>query len=261
MTKPKRIPYEATVTNVMTVSPSIRRVTLKSSNTEQFTSESKGGYFKFVFTESGETDITGLTEEQKTVLRTYTIRDYEDTTGEITVDLVLHLTNDHNCGFASRWAESVSVGDTISLVGPGKSPYPDFTHDAVFFVADMTALPALSVALAQIPSDARGHAVIEVATEKDIQSLNHPDGVKLSWVISDQNQSLTSTVRQMPWPEGIVDVWCACEFDMMKSLRQYFRNERQVGKDHIYISSYWKNGVSEDGHKVIKRQDLQNESS
>lgn len=259
MPKPKRTPYLATVTSVTDVSPSIRRLTLKSDNQSQFSAESIGGYFKFLFTENGDTDISSLTDEQNPVLRTYTIRDYNGSTGEITVDLVRHVTSDLSCGFASRWAETVSVGDTISLVGPGKSPYPTFDRDAVMFVGDMTSLPALSVAINNIPTTSIGHAVIEVAKKEDIQKLNTPKDVDITWAIAEDGESLVTTVLELPWPDGFVDVWCACEFDKMKSLRQYFRNERNVEKDHIYISSFWKNGVSEDGHKVIKRQDAENE--
>jgi len=38
-------------------------------------------------------------------------------------------------------------------------------------------------------------------------------------------------------------------------LRHYFRNEKQVDKDNLYISSYWKEGTTEDGHKIIKQKD------
>jgi NADPH-dependent ferric siderophore reductase len=44
----------------------------------------------------------------------------------------------------------------------------------------------------------------------------------------------------------------------MRALRQYFRNDRDVEREFIYISSYWKNGVTEEGHKVIKREDAEN---
>lgn len=258
MPKPKRIPYLSTVTSIVDLSPSIRRLTLKSENPSQFGTESVGGYFKFVFAANGSTDISGLSEDQKPLLRTYTIRDYNENTGEITVDLVRHVTNDMSCGFASRWVETVSESDTISLVGPGKSAYPAFDHDAIFCVADMTALPSLSVVLKQLPASMTGQAVIEVATKEDIQPLSAPEGINITWVISSDNQSLAETAKAQQWPEGVVDVWCACEFDTMKALRQYFRNERNVEKDNIYISSFWKNGVAEDGHKVLKRQDLEN---
>ncbi len=51
------------------------------------------------------------------------------------------------------------------------------------------------------------------------------------------------------------------EFDSMRALRQYFRNEKEVDRENIYISSYWKQGVSEDGHKVIKREDAESNNS
>jgi NADPH-dependent ferric siderophore reductase len=41
----------------------------------------------------------------------------------------------------------------------------------------------------------------------------------------------------------------------MKELRSYFREERGLGKDDLYISSYWKLGMNEDNHKVIKSED------
>jgi NADPH-dependent ferric siderophore reductase len=47
----------------------------------------------------------------------------------------------------------------------------------------------------------------------------------------------------------------------MRALRQYFRNEKQVKRENIYISSYWKLGVSEDGHKTIKQQDAEEQGA
>ncbi len=50
------------------------------------------------------------------------------------------------------------------------------------------------------------------------------------------------------------------EFDAMRELRHYFQNDKQVPRELIYISSYWKSGVSEDGHKAFKQQDAQQSS-
>lgn len=41
----------------------------------------------------------------------------------------------------------------------------------------------------------------------------------------------------------------------MRELRRYFKEERQVARQDLYISSYWKCGSSEDQHKVFKRED------
>ena len=50
----------------------------------------------------------------------------------------------------------------------------------------MTALPAISVNLAQPPNNAVGYAVIEVLSEADIQPLVHPENVELHWVINPE---------------------------------------------------------------------------
>ncbi|MFS1443115.1 MULTISPECIES: siderophore-interacting protein [unclassified Vibrio] len=80
----------------------------------------------------------------------------------------------------------------------------------------------------------------------------------ITWLIEDETEeTLSQTVRSIEWLDGQVSVWTACEFESMRELRQYFRNEKEVAKENIYISSYWKRGVTEDGHKVLKQQDAQ----
>lgn len=251
--------YPVTVTSSQLISPSIIRLTLQSDDIAHFGAESQGGYLKLLFNPAGDTDLSNLGDERP-VMRTYTIREFDQKTNTITVDVVRHITQDNQCGFASRWAEQVKAGDSISIAGPGKSAYPAYDRDWVFFVADSTALPALAVALSQVNSTAKGYAVIEINNEQDIQNLVKPEGVELIWVTKSPQQTLAQAVTQLVWLDGDVDVWCACEFDDMRALRDYFRNQRNVEHDRIYISSYWKNGVSEDGHKVLKRQYLETQS-
>ena len=59
------------------------------------------------------------------------------------------------------------------------------------------------------------------------------------------------------WPEGDVYAWAACEFSSMKALRSYLREERGLGADSLYISSYWKSGLTEEDHKLAKREDAE----
>jgi NADPH-dependent ferric siderophore reductase len=41
----------------------------------------------------------------------------------------------------------------------------------------------------------------------------------------------------------------------MRALRSYYRTERGVDRDQIYLSSYWRAGRTEDQHKVDKQAD------
>lgn len=253
----QRPSYPVTVTKTERISPHIQRITLQGSSIAHFGQESEGGYIKLLFTPQGSSVLSHLGSEERPIMRTYTIRQFDPQSHSLVVDFVRHISDDVTCSFASRWAETVQVGESISIAGPGKSQGPNWQADWVCLVADMTALPALSVTLASLDTEAKGYAVIEISDPADQQPLAAPTGVKIIWVNKAQGESLTEVVKAQPWLPGQCAVWCACEFDSMRTLRQYFRNERAVEREFIYISSYWKNGVTEDGHKVIKRQDAE----
>jgi len=254
MSKPA--PLTLTVTKTVSVTPNMQRLEFQGDGLSNFPTHCAGGYIKLLFTSNGDTDMTGLEEGERPVMRTYTIRHFDQTANTIEVDFVRHITQDLQCGFAARWAMSAKVGDTVSVAGPGIIQGLNHEADWFFLVADMTSLPALTAKLAELSSDAIGHAVIHINTEQDKQTLRAPEGIRVQWVIEGQAE-LTETVRKTEWLDGAISVWSACEFDSMRALRQYFRNEKEVPKEYIYISSYWKRGVSEDGHKVIKREDAE----
>lgn len=254
MSKPA--PLTLTVTKTVTVTPNMQRLELQGDGLSNFPTHCAGGYIKLLFSPNGDTDLSGLKEGERPVMRTYTIRQFNQATNTIEVDFVRHITKDLQCGFAARWAMNAQVGDTVSIAGPGLIQGLNLEADWFFLTADMTSLPALSAKLHSLSSEAVGHAIIQITSEQDKQTLAAPEGLKVQWVVEESSEkTLAETAREAEWLSGQVSVWCACEFDSMRQLRQYFRNEKEVEKDNIYISSYWKRGVTEDGHKVIKRED------
>lgn len=254
MNKPS--PLLLKVISTTAITPNMQRIQLQGQELRRFPINCAGGYIKLMFTPSGSTDLSALNGGERPVMRTYTIRQFDYDSHTIDVDFVRHITNDLQCGFAGRWAMNATPNDTISIAGPGLIQGLNQEADWFFLVADMTSLPALSAKLVDLPADAVGHAVIHINSEKDKQTLNEPLGIQVQWVAEGlSTENLSETVRKTPWLDGQVSVWAACEFDSMRELRQYFRNEKEVAKENIYISSYWKRGVTEEGHKVIKRSD------
>ncbi|UUM32344.1 siderophore-interacting protein [Vibrio japonicus] len=249
----KPVKKRVTVVSTQTITPNMQRIVLEGDELAQFPINCEGSYIKLLFNQEGGTDISALNREERPVMRTYTIRRFSPQRKQIEVDFVRHTTNDLSCGFAARWAVSAQVGDPISIVGPGSIQDMNIEADWFLMAADMTALPALSAKIEQLPENAKGYAVIKVASQEDRQPLNSPKGIEVKWIVG--NEDLAEQVKALPWLTGDVSVWSACEFDSMRALRQYFRNEKQVERQNIYISSYWKQGVTEDGHKVIKQQD------
>ncbi|RTZ17480.1 siderophore-interacting protein [Vibrio aquaticus] len=253
MKKPS--PKHVVIQSTHAVTPNMQRITFQSDSLREFPANCAGSYIKLLFTPSGSTDLSLLGPDDRPTMRTYTIRQFDAQTGTIEVDFVRHITQDLQCGFAARWAMNAEVGESIAIAGPGTIQEMNIEADWFFMTADMTALPALSAKIKQLPSDATGYAVIKVISEQDIQPIEAPENVQVHWIF--EQDDLATAARELEWLKGKASVWCACEFDSMRGLRQYFRNDKGIDREHIYISSYWKKGVAEDGHKVIKRQDAE----
>lgn len=237
-------PRQLEVIRCTQVTPHMRRITLGGEGMASFPADQESAYIKLILPRANKS---------RPWLRTYTVRHQRD--NEIDVDFVIH---DHP-GPASAWALECQPGDTLLVGGPGPKKLANPQADWFFLVGDMTALPAISVNLALLPDDARGHAVIEVTSDEDRQALSHPDGLELHWVTSPQPDPkgavLDTKVRSLPWLEGQAAAWIACEFNGMRRLRRYFKLEREVPKSHLYVSSYWKIGHAEDAHKLVKKLD------
>ncbi|MCX2524028.1 siderophore-interacting protein [Larsenimonas rhizosphaerae] len=244
----KPAPRELEVLHSQRLTPHMLRLTLGGPGMDRFPEpDLSGGYVKLMISQE---------DGASPLIRTYTIRAHRP--GDIDVDVVLH--DDH--GPASRWAMAAVPGSRLMVGGPGPSKPVDEQADWCLMVADMTALPALAVHLETMASTHRGAVFIEVTSEDDIQSLAHPEGMVLHWVINprpgtaDGGGPLIDAVRAWPWPDsGRGFVWGACEFSGMRALRYYTRQVRGLERRQCYISSYWKHGMAEDDHKVVKRED------
>ena len=244
-------PRTVEVVSKQAITPNMLRVTLGGAGMADFPDNSEGGYIKLRLYPDGP--------DTPPVVRTYTIRNQRE--GEIDVDFVLHTDNAGEHGPATAWAMEVVQGDTISIGGPGPAkPMPD-RHDFYLVVGDMTALPAISVNLAQLPADAVGYGVIEVQSEEDRQDLTVPPGFDLDFVVNPVPgtgaKAMLESVRAAAPREGELYAWVACEFDTMRNLREFLRGELGLGREQLYISSYWKSGIDEDNHKRVKREDAE----
>ena len=244
---------ELTVTATTQLTENMRRVTLHGEDLAGFPEDAEGAYFKLVF--------PGSNPEQP-ALRTYTVSRFRPQALEIDVDFMLHSNADGTTsGLAAPWSVAAEVGDAMSIFGPGPASFINTDADWYLLVADMTALPALTANLASLPNNAKGYVVIEIIAEADRQPLDLPAGMELIWVVNPQPGSAASplfeAVAQLRWLDQQVAIWAACEFTTMRKIRQYFRDERQVEKSHLYISSYWKKGLQEEEHKRVKREDSQ----
>lgn len=256
--KPKRIPRHVTVRRVADLCPYFRRVTLGGPGLAGFPANSHGSYIKLLVPKaSGDGD---------TWVRTYTVRHHRPDAHELDLDIVLHTPapgtsngQDHHAdGPGAAWARAAAPGDTIAISGPGNATFADPAADWYLFLGDLAAYPAICANLERLPEDARGTVLIE--TPGPLECLPPREHFDIRWVApaDDPTESaLAAAARALPWRDGRAFVWAAAEFDLMKQLRHHFKRERGLTSKDLYISSYWKRGLQEEAHKLVKREDAE----
>ena len=249
MARPRPEPRNFSVIDSVRITPNMHRIILGGEALSGFPADRRGGYIKLRLPSP---------DGSKSIVRTYTIR--QQSLDGLDVDFALHGDNESS-GPATDWALKAQIGDNILIGGPGPAkPLPE-GNGPFLLVGDMTALPAISVNLEDLPIDATGHAIILIREQADKQDLIKPSGVTIEWIIEKDLASnpalLDAATRKVPAIDKYTYAWVACEFEAMKLLRQYLRTEQKFGKDSLYISSYWKRGAIEDDHKQIKRADAE----
>ncbi len=227
------------------ITPHLLRLTMAGKGLAEFPADAKGGYIKLLFN-------TGKTSKPE--MRTYTIRYIDRQNCTMEVDFVVHGDE----GLASSWAQSCEIGSELEIRGPGPSKPLNQQADWYLLVGDLSSLPAISVNLEQLRQDAIGYVFILVDDESDIQAIDAPKGIKIDWlVINKKTKNRAELVMQAvaikAWLEGECAVWLAGEFEMVKALKKYLRDDRQIKKQNAYYSSYWKQGLTEPDHKKEKQ--------
>ncbi|WP_101756639.1 siderophore-interacting protein [Oceanicoccus sp. KOV_DT_Chl] len=209
----------------------MNRITFGGKDLKGVSANDEGAYIKLFFEQTGD---------NKPIKRSYTVRRAYPERCEIDVDFVCHGDE----GPASKWALSANIGDQLKIKGPATRKMVNPIADWYFLVGDMTSLPALSVNLENMKDTARGYAIVEIKNENDKQRIDKPKGVELHWIInSDHHKSANlalDAVKKCPWLPGNLNVWVAAEFETTRTLKDYFKNEKNVLKRDIYASSYWK---------------------
>ncbi len=247
-------PRLLTVIRSQKLTPHMQRIVLGGPGLEDFPLDRESANFKLILPRSGQEEVNLDGSGEKPLVRTYTIRSFDPVKQEISVDFMLH----EDPGPASSWAIQAQPGDRVGFAGPGPAKFVDFEADWFFFVGDMSALPAIAANIERLPENARGYAVLEILDEADKQDLPFPEAVEVHWVINPHptraNRLLLDAAMDKAWLEGSPSVWIAGEGNMVKPLRRYMKQERQVDPDRLYASPYWQQGLTEDAHQAQKRK-------
>ncbi len=240
-----RITCDVRVVEKSMISPNLTRIVVGDESLSEFPGGYEGGYVKLILTPT----------DGESVVRSYTVRAHNEQTRTITLEVVSH----GDAGPAAAWANRVVPGDSLTIAGPGACQPINTSADWYLLAGDMSAMPAIKVNLERLPTDATGDVILEIIDEQDQVEMPAPAGMRLHWIVNpepeQENSVLEDTVMSLPWRQGSPSIWVAGEFSASRTLRQYFRHEREVPRDNMYVSCYWKIGTNDEGMKAAKRAD------
>lgn len=249
-------PRVLTVKTAWRLTPNMIRVVFAGPELAGFPEGRDGGNCKLMIPDVGETRgsfADRLADGPKPITRTYTVRKYDAQTGELSIDFVAHGDN----GPASRWASHATAGDFLGFAGPSAPKVARFDADWYLVAADPSAIPVAAAALEAMPRNAKGLAIFEVTAPEDRQDIDIPEGIDAHWLVHPiplfPSTAQEDLIRAFDWPTGRVQTCIAGESSVIRSLRGFLANEKQVPRDDTYISGYWKIGMVEDEHQAAKR--------
>ena len=261
-------PLQVTVLSTRQLSPTMVRVRLGGLDLRRFkASEYTDSYVKLTFPRPGveypePLDMgliqASLPQSDWPVVRTYTVRAWDQERHELTIDFVVHGIH----GVAGPWAASAKPGDRIFLSGPGGAYAPD-PHAWHLLAGDESALPAIAAAIDALDQAARGHVLIEVPGPASEIELNVPAKVGLTWVhtgTSKLGSRLVDWVAAVDFPsvvEGLpvdVQAFVHGEAGFVADLRRHLRVDRKLPRDRVSISGYWRAGATEEGWREAKAE-------
>lgn len=251
---------EAEVVRVADVTSGMRRITLTGSQLRAFTSAS--GYeqpefvspgfdddIRLIFPYPGETEPVLPTQgdgkliwpkEPRPLAKVYTVRRWDPAAGELDVDFVKH-----GVGVATTWAYRAKAGDRIHFFGPAASRSLPDDADWMLIAGDDTAIPAIARMLEELPETAQAQVLIEIAEDSHRQQLRELPGVSVTWLSRQGAEPGTTTllldaIKQLDWPQGTPFAWIGGEQATVRDLRRYLIEHREMAKEQIFFSGYWK---------------------
>ncbi|QIY69993.1 siderophore-interacting protein [Streptomyces sp. RLB1-33] len=255
-----RKPHSAHVVRTERLTPHMQRVVLGGEGLAEFTAgTSTDHYVKLLFAPGGVTypepfDMERIREElpraQWPVTRTYTVRAWDPELRELTLDFVVHGDE----GLAGPWAARVQPGEVVRFMGPGGAYAPDASADWHLLAGDESALPAISAALEALPEGAVARAFVEISGHKEQQKID--SDVEVVWLHRGDRplgEALVEAVRALDFPAGRVHAFVHGEAGFVKELRRLLRVEREIPREDLSISGYWRLGHNEDGWQASKR--------
>jgi NADPH-dependent ferric siderophore reductase len=181
----------------------------------------------------------GTDPDGELIGRNYSVRAFDTTRAEMTIDFVVH-----DGGVAAQWAAQATPGDQVQLSRPRSWYRPSSDTQWQLLVADLAGLPALARILEERDPAVPAHVIVEVLDEQELTMLPGASGVTVDSSTGTGNGTapsvLSGRVRAHPLPAGPGYVWFAGEAGEARQIRKFLRTDHGWSRDRLDAIGYWR---------------------
>ena len=245
--RPRKARYAVEVSHVRHLTPRMVRVTFTGDALAAFAWNGPAAHIKLIFEGDDAAASAGPREPApRPVMRTYTPRRFDAQARELVVDMVIH-----GAGPASAWASRASVGQRLTIAGPGRNYQVDGAADWYLLAGDDTAIPAIGTILEALPPKVRALVLLEVVDASEEHPIDaRGDATQVHWLHrgpdpAGAGQPLEAAVRRIELPSGTGAVYVACESEAMRRIRRHLLHERQLPRTQLVTRGYWRLGETD----------------
>jgi NADPH-dependent ferric siderophore reductase len=219
----------------------MRRMVFTSPELKDFVSASADDHIKLLFPAA----------DGETVMRDFTPRRFDTTSGTLTIDFALH-----DAGPATRWAAAAQIGDTLDIGGPrGSAVVPD-DFDWYLLIGDESALPAIGRRVEELRAGVPVITLGVVNGAADEQTFATRAAWTGEWVhragtSASDADLLLGALRRLALPAGEGFVWIAAETTVAKALRAHVIDTLGHRREWLKAAGYWTRGIADAADKSL----------
>lgn len=188
---------------------------------------------------SGPDGLVWAADAPRPIIRTYTPRRYDEQSGTLEVQFVMH-----GSGPASEWAARVQPGDRLGIAGPGGRFSFDPSVRSWWIAGDESALPAIGTLLDALPADASAEVHLEVDGPDDEMAFTSAAQLTVAWHhrhAGGWGDELLRAAQRAEMTPG-TRWWVACEAAAVRAIRRHLLVERHVAAEALVTRGYWRAG-------------------
>lgn len=185
--------------------------------------------------------------------RRYTVRRWDQRTGSLTLDFVVHGTD----GVGGPWAASAAPGAVLVFEGPGGGYRPDPDADWHLLVGDESALPAIAASLEAVPAGRTAVVRLVCDGPEHELDLDSPGVLDVRWLHRaggpEDADLLVHAVEDLTFPTGRVHAFVHGEAGEIRAVRRHLLVERGLTRPDMSCSPYWRRTMTDEAWRRVKR--------